>query len=239
MKRLQFIIIALITICMISSCSKDEIHGYKASSALWFEGRVYERDGIQGSYVRKDSVEVSTTQYPGKDEYTHEFKMFLIGKVLTEPTEYKIVLIDSLSDESAIQYVSIPEHPMFAAGETTDYFPVTVAIGQIPEGYVGKVAYRLMPNENFDEGYAQNQTIKLTVNNVTTKPTWWKREITDAYLGPFSKEKYRAFVAYTGRTDLEGLTPLEKRKICREFKQYVLDNNLKEADGSDMIIPIY
>ena len=238
MRKILFIIIATLSLCVILSCSKDEIHGYKASSALWFEGTVYERDGYDGAYVRKDSVEVSATQYPGKDEHIHNFKLFLIGKILSEPTEYKVVLIDSLSDESALKYVSIPEHPMFAAGETTDYFPVTIAIGQIPDGYVGNVAYRLEANQNFDEGYAQNQTIKLTINNVTTKPTWWKREITDAYLGEFSKEKYKAFIECTGRIDLEGLSPIEKRKICREFKQYVLDNNLKEADGTDMIIPI-
>lgn len=227
---------ALVLLCIGTSCKQEDIPTYNSRNALWFEKNGYNANNEQ---VRYDTVEISTTFFPGQTEYTHRFRVNLIGPLLTQPTAYRIAAIDTLSMESAKPYISMPEAPLFKPGAFADSLAVTILLDKIPENYRGYATYVLVENESFREGYSANQTIKIWVNNIPTKPLWWSKTIDQVYLGNYSREKYAAFILCTGLTSLEGFESLEMRKICRTFKKYVEEKGLTEADGSPMVIPIY
>lgn len=237
MKKILFtsVMLALI-LCIGFSCKEQDIPEYNSRNALWFEKNAYNENNER---IRLDTVEISSTFFPGQAEYTHSFKINLIGPLLTTPTEYRLMVVDTLSQVSALEYISMPEPPLFKDGVIADQLDVKIHVSKIPSGYRGYVTYTLVENENFREGYAANQTIKIWVNNIPTKPLWWSKTIEQVYLGSYSKEKYEAFILCTGLTSLDGYDSLEMRKICREFKKYVEDNGVTEADGSPMVIPIY
>lgn len=218
-------------------CKKQEVFTYNTKNALWFESRIYDKQADE--WLRLDTVMISATYFPGMVDYTHKFKINLIGTPLTQAKEYNLALVDSLSQNDALQYISVPTEAIFSANTVVDTLRVVIYINKIPQGYKGYVTYRLVPNESFMEGYAQNNFIKVWVNNVPTKPLWWTLTIEQSYLGKYSKKKFEEFIKFSGRLTLEGIDPFIQREICRGFKQYIADNNITEEDGSPMIIPIY
>lgn len=219
---------------LAASCTPQEPLTYEGRNALFFA-----QQDSDGNWQPIGETTVSSVFYPDVDEYTQNFQVNLIGNKFDRPTPYTLVVVDSLSDMDALEYVELPDPPTFGADVITDMLPIKVKTSLIPRGYSGKVAVVLVGDDIFREGYADMRGIVLVVNNVATKPSWWDKVIELSYLGEFSEAKVTAFIECTGLRSLEGMEPFELRKICREFKKYVEENDLTEADGSPMVVPIY
>lgn len=237
-----FITLGLFSALQMTSCKVDDIPTYSATKgALWFEKTRY--DSIEWVYYTIDTIEISATFFPGIENYTHQFKVNLVGNILTSSLEYKLALIDSLTDIEALKYIQLEKNPTFKAGVVSDSVDVIFDFSKIPEGFRGRVTYELAESDFFHSGIQGYNKLVLWVNNIATVPLWWDDVIIDVYLGEYSETKFAEFVAYTGVTSLEKMDASERREVCLEFKKHITKNNIMDIDedGNEfpMEIPIY
>jgi len=183
-------------------------------------------------YVRRDTVNLSLTHYVGVNEVRYPFKILLVGDLLTEDTEYKVVRVDSLSTAKE-GMVTLPDKLLFRKGVSADSLWVTIYKDKVEKNEEYCIAYQLVDNENFDAGYAGYTTVKVWFNNSVSKPLWWDEEIERVFLGKWSQEKFEALVLVTGILSFEGLSATEKRRYSLRLKEYIEDNDLS------MELPVY
>ena len=220
----------------LQSCDKQEVETFDSEHALFFD-RWKKISDVKRERI--DTVGYSFSHYVGKTELVHNFKISLIGNLLSEDTEYRVVVVDSLTTALPEQY-TLPEPPVFHKGQSTDVFSVVLhKTGSLKDKEV-HLTLRLMENENFELGYVGYRDVKIRFNDKIVKPLWWTDDIKDAYLGEYSFEKFETIVlANEGFTTFDGLSDTEKRKIALNTKTYIARHGITEKDGSPMFIPIY
>lgn len=236
MKYIIKLILAFAVMLSMYACSQNEVPGYEGGHSLFFE-----RWKMLSSSTRTriDTVRYSFSHFVGKNELTHYFRMGLIGDTLAADTEYKIVVVDSLTTASPEQY-ALPEHPMFHKGSAVDSLPIIIKKVPSLKDKEVVLTVRLVENENFDLGYWGYRDVKIRFNDKIEQPLWWDLEVEAAYLGVYSYEKLEAVMAANpGFTSYEGLSGTARRKVALNTKQYIAENGITEKDGSTMLIPIY
>ena len=93
------------------SCDKRDVFSYEADRALFFER--WEQVGTN-KYVRLDTVQYSFSHYVGAEDLEHRFKVNLIGNLLEEDMEYRVIVVDSLTTATKDQYTI--KDPVFRKG---------------------------------------------------------------------------------------------------------------------------
>lgn len=217
-------------------CKNQETETYSSKNALFFPK-------ISGTYGKDDykrgidTAYVSFTHHPGKDRYVVPFRISLIGN-LTKDTEYKLMVVDTLSSALPEDY-ELPEKLIFREGMPHDTLFVTLKKTANLDGKEVTLCLRLVENDHFTLGHYDRLQVKVRFNNIISKPGWWTTDIELGFFGPYSYEKYNAFILSSGLITIEGLNATEIRKLALNLKLYIAENELTEKDGSPMIIPIY
>lgn len=226
----------LLLVLPFQSCDHKEVESYNAEHFLFFERW---KQISANERARIDTVGYSFSHYVGETELVHEFQVNLIGDLLTEDTEYSVVVVDSLTTASAEHY-SIPEHPLFRQGKATDVFPVTLYKHPSLKGKEVYLTLRLKADNNFGSGYVSYTDVRIRFNDMEVKPLWWSGEVETAYLGTYSFKKLETLIAANeGFTTMDGMSDTEKRKVALNAKAYIALHSITEEDGSPMLIPMY
>ncbi len=200
------------------ACSEDEFKKYDSGHYLFFTTE----KGV-------DTVLFSFTHFPMEGEHTVQFEINLIGDPLETDTEYTLRVVDSLTTAGKDQY-KIPS-PIFRANHTQDTLEITIVKTDDLENDETLVL-ALEADEHFLPGLAGKRQVKVTFNNVFSKPLWWKGKIQTLYLGKFSRKKFNEFVACTGVSDLTDVDMSVVRMLALKFKAYVEKNNIMDKDDT-------
>ena len=233
MKFTKYLTLLFIVLVAISSCALDEIETYNGKNLLYFEDESWENSEV----IIVDTVEISSTLFPGQKTYTHYFLIHRIG--MPKAAEFRVEIDDTLSEGDDISsYISVPEISTFKDGQESDSLAVTFNIEAIKAGERGSITYRLVKTDFFDIYDEEFSTVKIWFNNIPTKPLWWDNRISQVFLGEYSVKKLSEFILFTGVADFTSLPDDNKRyRLCREFKKHIAENGITEEDGSPMIIP--
>lgn len=221
----KYIVLALLA-AVLFSCNKDDIEGYDAGRFLYIS------DSLE-----MDTAFVSFKHHLGSDSYKVPFEVRMIGSVSDRNLSYKIEVVDSLTSASAEDY-RLPE-PVFAAGRNRDTLWIEILNTPHLATETIKLTVRLVDNENFRVGYYNKLTASVLFNNQMSQPTWWNEDITNLFLGTYSEEKYLAFYACTGISDLTGLPFWRLRQLTLEFRKYIEEHDLREKNGEPMTVVAY
>lgn len=225
-KFVIFAFIASVTMFNFTSCKDVQIEVFEGKPALYFPLKDGDKMGIDSAYV-------SFSHYPGQDDKDVSFKISLIGDLLEKDTEYRVVVIDSLTTANPDEY-TIPEVLKFKNGVADDTFTITIhRKPRLSETDV-KLVVMITENENFDVGFYNQKMVKVRFDNLKIKPLWWTKEIDDIYMGAYSVEKLDIFYIVSKLISIEGLAPSQLRDICLKMAKYISDNNIP-----NMEIPIY
>lgn len=215
---------------LAGSCGRADIDPYDSKDKIWFTQK-------NDDNVAVNDILRSFSLYPGAETLDVTFQVNLIGSVTDYDRTYAAVVVDSLTTAVPSEYEI---HPMVLhAGKVSDELRITLKKSERLQSEEVKLTLYIVANEAFDPGYSNSLQVCVRFNDITTCPEWWTEDVANAYFGPYSKEKFEAFYAYSGRNDIEGLQPSELRKLLLGFKEYIRENNITEADGSEMIIPVY
>lgn len=235
-KNIVNAVIACAVTLLLASCETREIETYASGRSLYFE-RWKQISSVER--VRIDTVAYSFSDYVDKTELVHDFKINLTGDTLAQNTEYKVIVVDSLTTAVPEQY-ALPDPPVFHRGQQSDLYRVTIFKTPSLRGKEVYLTLRLVETPDFAPGYATYREVKIRFNYMDVKPAWWTAEIRDAYLGEYSRKKLETVIAANeGFTTLEGLSDTEKRKIALKTKAYIAERGITEEDGSSMVIPMY
>lgn len=217
----------LVLSSVLTSCGDNDIEDFNAKSSLYFPNT----DGM-------NMMAISFSNFPDKTDFEMSFTLNLIGQIADEDLEYRLEMIDSLSTAKDGDFV-LPEKMIFRKGLQQD--TVTILVHKTDHMSAGDVVavFKIVENENFQPGYFNRQRITLTANNVISKPLWWTKEIDEVYFGIYSRKKYVTFYNFSKLDTIVGLEPFEIREVARNLKEYIRENNIKEEDGSPMVIPCY
>lgn len=86
------------------------------------------------------------------------------------------------------------------AGLFVDTLEVEIYKHEELQEVIKRLTLRLQANEYFDEGYVNNQQIKMDLSNVLLKPEWW--DTWESVFGPYSHEKYQMWtIIYHEKAD--------------------------------------
>lgn len=203
------------------ACSTKEIEVYTSERYLYFP------DSTKGL----DTAMISFTHHPGATTLEVPFYVGLTGPICEQPLEYKLIVVDSLTTADPTDY-DIPTGLKFAAGKNIDI--VNITIKNVRPELLNKsvyVTFRIAENENFKPGLYNQQEIKISFNNIKSKPLWWTGNIERILLGEYSHKKYEYFVIATGVTDMTDMDLAAARVEVIKFKRYLIANNIMEEDG--------
>lgn len=227
--------LAAATLLLVTGgCGKSDISPYTSSNKLWFE----EYQQVNGNYISVTKIKRSFSHYPKATQILDvPFQINLIGELLNEDREYKVVAVDSLTTAERSDYEILPT--LFHAHQTVDTLWVRILKNDHLTTDQVKVTLYLVDNEHFEQGFSNNLTIGLTFDNIPSKPDWWTKNIKESYLGPYTSEKFEAFYAFSGMLEIASdVPPSILRKLMHEFRAYIEENDIREADGSPMVIPV-
>lgn len=212
------------------ACGNSDIDAYADKDKVWFTQK--RADGtVVGDILR------SFSHYPGSETLDVTFQVNLIGAVADRDRTYAVAVDQEQTTALSSEYEIHPT--VLPAGAVSTDLTVTLRKSPRLETEEVKLTLKILPNETFDTGYSNSLSVSVTFNAITSKPDWWTDEIAKTYFGPYSKEKFEAFYAYSGRNEIEGLQPSELRRLLLGFKAYIREHGLTEADGSPITIPVY
>lgn len=129
---------------LLQSCDKQEVFSYESSMhcflSCWKQVSLSER-------YRLDTVNYSFSHYVGVEDIEHQFKINLIGNLLEEDAEYKVIVVDSLTTATENQYTI--KNPIFRKGRSSDSLSVVVHKTPALKDKSVHLTLRLVENENF------------------------------------------------------------------------------------------
>lgn len=216
-----------ILFCTLFACTEDNIPVYETDRFLY----IADSAGI-------DTAQVSFKHYFGVNTLRIPFQVRLIGDIYEEDRSYRIEVVDSLTSALPGDY-ELPEPPLFRAGKWRDTLWVTIKNNDRLKTEMPRLMIRLVANENFGVGFADRLTASLRFSDQTSKPAWWDKDITRNFLGEYSEEKFLAFYACTGISDLTGYPAWQKRQLTLQFRDYIEKHHLTEKDGRPMTVVAY
>lgn len=241
MKR--YILFVLFICCVgsmcMQSCDTEGTDSYGQERFLYFERLVKRPTETSYEWVRVDTAVISVAHYPNMEQIEHPFRICLVGDMLTADAEYKVTVVDTLTNMGE-GMITFPEKLIFKKGVTADSLWLTIHSDKVPEGGEFYVTVRVVENENFGVGYKGYTDVKLWFNNKNSKPDWWDDRVVEVYLGEWSPEKFETLVIATnGITSFEGLFAGEMRRYSLMLKDYIEENGITEKNGDPMIVPVY
>lgn len=224
-----YILLSLLGLCLFS-CSEDKIKPYWGEQYLYFS---------QLKDTEEKSVNVSFNNYPLDNELNVKIALRLIGDPFSNPVPYKIGIVAEKTTALPENYV-LPEAPHFKANSATDELEVKlIKTENLTEDV--SLLLKIEPNDYFSGSIQHYDTIRIVFNNVESLPLWWDKEVTNVYLGTYSRAKYKALVQYGGEeaVDFGNLNASQKRRCALRLKDAIALYGLKEENGKAMTVPIY
>lgn len=208
------------------SCTKDEVEVYSAGRYLYFPNS---KNGV-------DTVAFSFSHYPGARSRDIAFPIALTGEPLSEPLEYKLEVVDSLTTALPEDY-ELAEALMFSANVTVD--TLRIRCKNVREELTSKkvqVTYRIVGNDNFTPGLSGMHMVRVVFENIVSKPLWWNGDVEKLLLGKYSPKKYEHFIIATEVSDLTDMSMSEIRELTMIFKKYLIENDIMEEDNETPMV---
>lgn len=211
----------LMMICLLYSCTKDEIDTFQGSECVYFENQW---------------VNYSFAYTPGYDTMDIGFPVKLIGNRVDYDRKVNFEMDTCSGNLEDSDYELLPG--VFGRGKFKD--TIYVRCYNSPKLLTEEVSItiRIALSEDFLPGPPEMITAELNFSNKVIQPAWWDRGVEKDYLGNYSDKKFRTLISTTGVGDWTGLGASEKRSYAIMLANYIRENNVREADGSPMLVTV-
>lgn len=174
----------LLGVVLFSACSRD-----------YLRYDVNQKDGIYLVYA-SDSIPLGFSSTDVADSMPLDLALQVVGMPRDYDRKVSIVLVDSLTTAEENIHYRLEREAIVKAGEVKTYTPLMLFRNRDPEELSKRIviSFRLQENEDFQLlpglGGIKPLQVILTVEHVA-RPIWWN----NSYLGDFSEELYRTFMA--------------------------------------------
>lgn len=198
MKKVTFkyysVFIFLISL-FIASCQEKDIDSFNKNDSYIYFDIPYQLDSYgKETNIRQDSISYS---FALDDASVTDTIIKVVVKVIGTPVNhdrsYKIEIVDKETTMTTEDWnAAVINNRVIKAGELTDTIFVNVKRNEkVKEQWVHAVL-RIIPNEEFQIGYANLQTVKVSYSDILAQPNWWSSW--ESVFGEFCREKYRKWI---------------------------------------------
>lgn len=227
------------TVLTLESCNESKIDTFVSKPRVWFT-KTYQ-DPVKGT-ITVNKLERSFALEPGAETIDVPFQVNLIGPIADHDRMYTAVIVDSLTTGNPADYEITPM--VIRANHVADTLWIKLIKNPRMDIKADTVTLHIAENDTFGPGYFDGLQVSLVYSNLIIQPDWWTDDMARSYFGAFSTEKFNAFFFYCESLDVEvdiveELERSDLRKMLIEFKKYIAQEGLTEADGTPMEIPIY
>ncbi len=229
MKRLIFICTALAV--ALSACKSEEIPTYSGDSYIYFD-KPSDR-----------STSVSFAVMPGEDEYELRIPVTVVGKMPSADKAFAVRVVTTGDNSTTLSSASyeLPDAPIIHAGLYKDYLSVILRRTTEIDGLEKKLVIAIDNNENYKVGMTAHSTATIFVGDLLIRPDWWTTQVSTIFLGPYSEEKYMAFITATGEWDMSEVNADDFVSYVRTFIYYLrrMDDEhttVYESDGTTKVL---
>lgn len=172
---------------------------------------------------------------PDLMEKTLSFPIEFRGHSLTENLYYSV----DVDEENSLLPSScyrLDDRQVFRIGVgNVDTLRITMLRNDVLLDTSFVVRLKLVQNANFKILDADSAYVDIVVGNKMVQPEWWNYDVSSAYLGTYSKEKYEEFHKETGIWDFGSLDPSSKRHYALLFKRALEREPRYEADNKTLM----
>lgn len=190
MKKLIYILISLWLAVHFTACEKD-IEKFDNSANYIYFGIPFQKDQYgRDTKQRLDSISHSFALDGAEtQDYTFKIAVNTIGLESDQDRSYKVEIVKDSTDTADEEWnPSVLEAPVISKGMLTDTLLIVVKKTDAIKDKWHHLVLRLLPNENFQPGTYDLQTVKICFTNIITAPDWWKKW--KPYFGEFYQEKF-------------------------------------------------
>lgn len=167
----------------MTSCSENERLVFHEKPCVYFNS-VTETDSIPYSFAAVI-----------QDTATVNVPVEIIGEAVNEDRAVAFQADPASTAKAGTHYDLPAAEVKVPAGKVVAQIPVKVYNKDLEAGDVA-LLLRLVPNSNFDLGYAGRQVARIVITNKLVKPSYWN--ILSIYYGAYSKAKHRLCIQIQG-----------------------------------------
>ena len=185
----------LLAVIIFVSCQKKDIDRFDTATDYIYFDIPYQLNkyGEQTDY-RLDSLSYSFAldNLDVKDTVINVV-VKIMGMPVDEDRAYTVELVrDETTATSEDWDAGILNNRFIPAGAITDTIRIRVQRNEILQDEWHQITLKVVPNENFQEGYADLQTVRVTFSDILAEPDWWST-FSRAF-GPFYREVYLEWI---------------------------------------------
>ena len=209
-KTIRNILFVCTGVTMFASCSNIDFDGEHSSDGI------FEPTNQVSFYYAQPGDTVVNYSFGVKpvDTLTHVvyLPVQLVGNLSANEQPFTVEVGKGTTAVAGKHYTLNTDTLRFAPNAYRTYVPVTLIRANLSEDKDDSIrlVLNLVGKDQLDTRFTKSNTVKITFNNVLSKPDFW--ELMESYwgLGTFTKNKYRKLLAYydsnetTIRNILEG-----------------------------------
>lgn len=220
MKRIKYLMFVLIVSAFgMTSCSTNSIDAWDSSNSfVWFT------DTLQ------DFTFMTTGTAVG-DSWLIPIPLTVAGDVADHDRQVSVEVAQGPKDDRT--QFEIQQPVIFRAKHIVDTMFVKVVNGAHLAQKHDTIAFRLLPNAEFQLGLQGYHTTKLSVFDGLPRPSWWD-ELCEYYLGYFTQQKMQVYITVTGGSDApydeDSYSGNMFQYIKYELNDYVQKNDIRYPD---------
>lgn len=198
-KIFQYTTGVLASVALLSSCDPVAYDG-EYNSDGFYTGK----DNVYFHYTssnRSDSVRSYSFGTASVDvtKDTVWVQVNLAGKTSSQARSFALRVDEASSAKAGVHYTALATNYTIPAGEVSVKVPIEILrenLGVNEADTTTFLSLRLEASEQLGIAFPDYNYLKVKVNNVLVKPSWW--DLTAMYygLGPYSRIKYLKFLEY-------------------------------------------
>ncbi|MCQ4872313.1 DUF4843 domain-containing protein [Butyricimonas paravirosa] len=217
MKNILYIIVTLV---LITACSKSEIDTWNIRSRVWFQKA---NDTIFSSFY---------AQPEGTTEYVVEIPISMAGPIFETDREVTVRILESVNSRCDILSAVVP------AGEITGVLQVKVYRTDYLETANDTISFEICASEVFEVGLVDYLNNTLILSTKLSRPSWWDDYYAAYYIGFYSELKLGIIYNVFGTDQVfkEGSWGSDDRTIAiYKLNQYCKNNKIYYPGTDDIV----
>lgn len=207
------------TLMILASCGKDKQLMFKELTSVYVEANV---DSTAFTFATSPVTVVSDSI---------NIPLRIIGTAAA--TDRTVLFVPRAGATAKEGYHYKIGKAVIKANEFSTTVPVYVYRKPGLKDSVVRVVLELKKNADFNLGFSDRLTYKITIADILSKPTIWDATWS-AYFGTYSEVKFRFLLQVTGRTNWNSSPlPADSRFMSQRAKNALLEYNQAHGDLID------
>lgn len=199
-KFLYTLLVPVLTALALSSCE-----------SIIYDGE-YDKDGVYHSrnnvrfYYADPADTLIRYSFGSRPQTltseTIDVPVRLVGNPTKTAQRFRVSVDTSSTAKVGVHYETLKDYYEIAPDSVNGIVPITVLREHLPYDHdTVSIVLHLLPGDELGNRFSENNTVRITVNNVIGEPIYWQYYI--GYFGPYERRKYLELLSYYNSSETQ------------------------------------